>query len=210
MTLPSRFAVIIIILFHAVGIVGLSLPVTQPLFLEIVPAHLLLMLIVIIATHKGRDASFYSFMLIIFVSGIVLEWIGVHKQWLFGDYRYGQTLGWKILDIPLTIGINWFLLIYAAGTMMQYSRLKNMPIRVLAGATILVLLDLLIEPVAIRFDYWHWTEGVIPLKNYICWFLVSAGMLVVFEKFSIRAKPLPAVTLLVCNFVFFIILNLMK
>jgi putative membrane protein len=106
------------------------------------------------------------------------------------------------------IGVNWFLLIYAAGVTMQRSRLKSAFFRVIAGAAVLVLLDLIIEPVAIKFDYWEWNDGIIPLKNYICWFFVSAGMLYIFEWFSFKKQSIAAPILLVTEFVFFGVLEM--
>ncbi|TFF40965.1 carotenoid biosynthesis protein [Mucilaginibacter psychrotolerans] len=206
--ITQRTAIIVIILFHVVGLVGLLLPMSRPLFLQIVPWHLLLMLLVTILTHQHFDNRFIGFMALLFVAGVAVEWIGVHKHWLFGNYAYGKTLGVKIFDIPLTIGVNWFLLIYAAGITMQRSRLKSITARVITGALLLVLLDLLIEPVAIHFDYWHWAEGIIPFKNYYCWFLVSAAMLFVFEKFGFKKQGIAAPVLLATEFVFFGVLGI--
>ncbi|MCQ6960064.1 carotenoid biosynthesis protein [Mucilaginibacter aquariorum] len=208
LSISPRVAIIVIILFHVVGLVGLSIPVTRPVFLQIVPFHLLLMLVVIILSHHKLSSRFGIFILIIFWFGFIAEWIGVHKGWLFGNYAYGETLGLKLFDIPLMIGINWFLLIYAAGVTMQRSRLKSAFFRVITGATVLVLLDLIIEPVAIKFDYWQWNDSIIPLKNYACWFLVSAGMLYVFELFSFKKQSIAAPVLLITEFVFFGVLNL--
>lgn len=203
LNITPRTATIVIILFHAVGLAGFMVPALRPLFLQIVPWHLLLMLLVVVLSHKIVSGKFATFLLIIFLAGIIVEWIGVHKQWLFGNYAYGTTLGVKLLDIPLMIGVNWFLLIYAAGVTMQRSRLKSIFPRIIVGALILVLLDLLIEPVAIRFDYWQWADGTPPLKNYICWLLVSALMLFTFEKFDFKKQSIVAPVLLATEFMFF-------
>jgi putative membrane protein len=208
LSITPRTAIIVIILFHFVGLVGLLVPLTRPLFLQLVPWHILLMLLVVMLAHRNFDNKFAAFIGLVIVAGIVLEWIGVHKQWLFGNYAYGESLGLKLFDIPLTIGINWFLLVYAAGVTMQRSRLKRMLPRVIVGALLLVLLDLLIEPVAVRFDYWHWVDNTIPLKNYYCWFLVSAAMLLVFEKFQFKKQSVAAPVLLATEFVFFGVLCL--
>ena len=206
LSISPRVAIIVIILFHVVGLFGLSIPVTRPVFLQIVPFHLLLMLVVIILSHHKLSSRFGIFILIVFWFGFIAEWVGVHKGWLFGNYAYGNTLGLKLFDIPLMIGVNWFLLVYAAGVTMQRSRLKSAFFRVKTGAAVLVLLDLLIEHVAIKFDYWQWV-GSIPIKNYICWFLVSAGMLYVFELFSFKKQSIAAPVLLITEFVFFGILE---
>nr|WP_294948621.1 carotenoid biosynthesis protein [uncultured Mucilaginibacter sp.] len=208
LSITPRTAIIAIILFHFVGLVGLLIPLTRPLFLQLVPWHILLMLLVVMLAHRNFDNKFAAFIALIVIAGIVLEWIGVHKQWLFGNYAYGGSLGLKLFDIPLTIGINWFLLVYAAGVTMQRSRLKSMLPRVIVGALLLVLLDLLIEPVAIRFDYWHWADNTIPFKNYYCWFLVSAAMLLVFEQFQFKKQSVAAPVLLATEFVFFGVLCL--
>jgi putative membrane protein len=208
LSISPRIAIIIIILFHVVGLAGLSVPTTRGLFLSIVPFHLLLMLAVVTFGHHKLSSRFGIFALIVFWLGFIAEWLGIHKGWLFGDYTYGETLGLKLSEIPLMIGVNWFLLIYAVGVTMQRSRLKNAFFRIIAGAGLLVLLDVLIEPVAIQFNYWHWNAGSIPLKNYACWFLLSAMMLYIFELFSFKKQSIAAPVLLVTEFVFFGLLNL--
>ncbi|MFD0766078.1 carotenoid biosynthesis protein [Mucilaginibacter lutimaris] len=208
MTIPPRIAIGIIILFHLVGLVGLSLAVTKELFLQIVPFHLLLMFGIIVLSHHKLNSSFGIFILLIFWLGFLAEWVGVHTGWLFGNYAYDSTLGLKLSSIPLMIGVNWFLLIYATGVAMQRSRLKSAFFRVIAGAGLLVLLDVLIEPIAIKFNYWHWNSPGIPLKNYVCWFFVSAVMLNIFELFRFKKQGIAAVILLLTEFVFFGVLNL--
>jgi putative membrane protein len=207
-SINAPVAIVIIILFHLVGLAGLSIPSTRPLFLQIVPWHLLLMLVVITLSHKNITSRFGLFVLLMFLLGFSAEWIGVHKGWLFGNYSYGNTLGYQLFVIPLMIGVNWFLLIYATGVTMQRSRLKSASFRILTGAVILVVLDILIEPIAIKFDYWHWDNSIIPLKNYICWFFVSAAMLYVFELFNFKKQSIAAPVLLATEFVFFGLLNL--
>lgn len=206
----ERIAIIVIVLFHAVGTIGFNLSGFDTMFLDLVPWHLLLMAGVIICSHNRPDAKFGLFTLLLFTMGFVAELIGVHTGWLFGSYAYGETLGVKLFGVPLMIGINWFLLIYATGVLMQRSRIKNIYVRILAGALLLVLLDILIEPVAIHFDYWHWAGNTIPIKNYACWFAVSALMLFIFEKFKFPPQSKAGPVLLAMEFVFFLILGLLN
>ncbi len=206
----ERIAIIIIVLFHAVGLIGFLLPGIDTLFLSIVPWHLLLMAAAIICSHDKPDAPFLLFTAIVFLLGFCAEFIGVHTGWLFGSYSYGETLGFKLLQVPVTIGINWLLLVYSTGILMQRSRIKNAYTRILFGAAILVVLDVLIEPVAIHFDYWHWTFKKIPLTNYACWFLLSAVMLFIFERFKFKHQSKAAPALIISQFVFFLILGLMN
>lgn len=205
--ITPRVAIIIIILFHAVGLIGFCIPVLRPLFLQLVPWHLLLMLAVVVLSHSNRNNQFALFVLIVFLLGFMAEWIGVHKGWLFGNYTYGKTLGLKLFNIPLMIGVNWFLLVYATGVTLQHSRLKNRAMRILTGAAIMVMLDLLIEPVAIKFGYWSWTDNIIPIKNYGSWFLVSAVMFLIFEMFKFKKQSRAGLVLLITEFIFFGVLG---
>lgn len=197
----------IIVLFHLVGLIGLSIPSTRHLFLSLVPYHLFLMLAVIVISHQNIGSKLLLFVLCLIVLGYIAEWIGVNKHWLFGNYYYGNTLSIKVFGVPLIIGVNWFLLTYSAGVLMQRSRLKSVLLRIIAGALLLVLLDILIEPVAMRFDYWHWTNNIIPFKNYTCWFFTGIVMLLIFEQFRFKKQSIAGPVLLGAQFVFFIVLH---
>ena len=105
------------------------------------------------------------------------------------------------------IAVNWFLLIYSTGVLMQRARVKNIYVRLIIGALALVMLDIIIEPVAIHFDYWHWAGNTIPVKNYICWFLLSAAMLFIFELFKFKQQSKVAPALLAMQFIFFLVLD---
>ncbi|WP_419803460.1 carotenoid biosynthesis protein [Mucilaginibacter sp.] len=203
----TNISIILVIIFHLVGLTGFLIPFLQPLFLQIVPAHLLLMLFLLFINHHGRILKLILFFLIISILGFSAEWVGVHKQWLFGHYIYDTTLGFKLSEIPLMIGVNWFLLVYSVSVLTQKLPVKTAWLKIISGAGILVLLDLLIEPVAIHFHYWHWFGTGIPLKNYICWFLLSAVFVYFFRVFNFRTQNWVAPTLLIVQFIFFMVLN---
>lgn len=204
----NKQAVSIILIFHTVGLIGLILPFTRQLFLHVVPFHLLLMLAVIILNHKPINKPFIFFFLIICILGVGAEWNGIHTHRLFGNYTYGDTLGFKLSGVPLIIGCNWFMLIYSTGVLLRRSCLESFILRAITGALLLVLLDSLIEPVAVQFDYWHWANSIIPLTNYICWFGVSFLMLLVFEVFRFKQQSIVAIVFLLAQFAFFGLLNL--
>jgi putative membrane protein len=208
--LKHRSALAIIFWLHLIGLIGLTIPFTKPLFLNLVPAHLLLMLVLIVANHKQNKTRLFLFLFSTFLLGYATEWLGVHKYWLFGNYQYGEALGAKIAGVPLLIGINWFLLTYSTGVLIQRSKLKTSVSRILCGALVMVLLDLLIEPVASKFDYWYWANDVVPLKNYVCWFLVGTIMLLVFELFNFKKQSIIPPAFLFTQFIFFGILFMVE
>jgi putative membrane protein len=113
-----------------------------------------------------------------------------------------------LADIPLLIGLNWVILVYSVGVSMHQFGVKNDTLRAGIGAIILVILDLLIEPVAIQFDYWSWANGSIPTQNYIAWFVFSFACLLLFNRLKFAKVNPVAVVLVLAQFVFFIALNI--
>jgi putative membrane protein len=197
----------LVIIFHLIGLIGLSVAGLRPIFLQLVPYHLLLMAIILLFNHEKFGAKIMLFFLLIFIIGFAVEWAGVYTGQLFGNYTYGKTLGFSIDVIPLIMGINWFLLIYTVGVSLQQIRIKSIWLRLLAGAFVLVLLDLLIEPVAARLDYWHWAAGRIPIQNYGCWFIISLVLLFLFEQMHFKKQSIVGPALLVSQFIFFVALQ---
>jgi putative membrane protein len=89
------------------------------------------------------------------VVGFFVEVVGINTGYLFGQYTYGETLGYKWLDVPLMIGVNWWILTYSTGILARYLPLPAIG-RAVVAAVLMVGLDACIEPVAVRFDFWQW------------------------------------------------------
>jgi bisanhydrobacterioruberin hydratase len=203
-THTDRWLIVFILLFHAVGIAGFAIVKTRALFLTLVPFHLLLMAVLVIKSHYKINKRFVAFFIIAYITGYGVEWIGTSTGLLFGSYGYGKTLGTQVLGVPLLMGVLWFLMVYSAGVAMRLSGIKNKWLQALTGAVMLTLLDWLIEPVAMRFNYWDWQNDIIPYNNYLCWFIISFVLLCVFERCRFKKQSGVAAVFLITQFIFFI------
>ena len=96
------------------GTLGLIFPYTQPYFKLASAFNLWVSLILLLLFHQEYNRSFILTAIGIFLAGFFIEVMGVHTGVIFGKYWYGQTLGTKVLDVPLVIGANWLLLIYCS------------------------------------------------------------------------------------------------
>ncbi len=201
-------SILFIIIFHLVGLIGFMLPGRIDFFLSFVPFHLLLMALILLANQTDFNKNLWIGVFTFIAVGVMLEIAGVQTGVIFGHYHYGETLGFKIFEVPLIIGVNWMILIFSMGSVMDRCLELSKNLKAAVGAGILVVFDFLLEPVAIRFDYWSWDFGHIPVQNYIAWFLAAFLMLRVYEGFKFKKDNQTALTLLICQFVFFIILNL--
>jgi putative membrane protein len=136
---------------------------------------------------------------------MVVELIGVHTGYLFGDYHYDNNLGLKIYEVPLVIGLNWGLLTSVSASLI-HRFFTNEIVKILTGALIMTFFDVLMEPVAVKSGFWTWNKGEIPLYNYVCWFLVSILLQGVFIKLKLSETNKVNNVLFISMFVFFITL----
>jgi putative membrane protein len=181
----------ILLLFHIVGIIGFSSP-WQELFLQLTPFHLLLVFGYLVLFQEHVNVAFLKFMLTVTLSSYLIELAGVQTGKIFGDYQYGEALGIKIGGTPLLIGVLWFILIYSIGTQLKSLKIQWF-FKALLGATMMLVIDLFIEPVAINLGFWSWDNDTIPVQNYVAWFTISFCYFLIFYKMSLpknRIAPL--------------------
>lgn len=205
---PVRICTILVILFYTIGYFGFIYSDYSPIFKQLIPLHLLLMLGLMIFSHADKNKNFWIFLLTTYIAGFVIELLGVNTGSIFGSYKYGAALGPKFADIPLLIGVNWILVIYSTGIFMKEFEIKNHIIRALIGAFLVTLLDFLIEPVAMQYDYWNWTNFEVPFQNYVGWFIFSFLMLRFFFLMKFRKYNPAATVLFIVQFIFFFALNM--
>ena len=85
------------------------------------------------------------------------------------------------------IGLNWWILLMGASSISVYLRLKPLA-SALFGALLMTLLDALMEPIAIKSDFWHWKNEEIPFYNYVCWFVLAFILLLIRQRL-IKSEP---------------------
>ncbi len=193
------------VIFYAVGITGMLIPSTFSLFKNLIPWALLLSFFTLGIFHIPFFKKDVIPFLLIYILGFFAEVIGVNTGLLFGHYSYGESLGIKLFNTPLIIGINWLLLIYISFSLT--AKLKINPLmQIFLASIILLIYDLIIEQVAPFLDMWTWSNNEIPLKNYMAWFVLALIFSSILKIFGIRTNNKLAPVILLCQLVFFIVL----
>lgn len=200
----------ILLWVYGVGLAGMLLPFSRELFMIITPLNLLFAALFLFWGRWPARQVIYTG-LFVAVASFFIEAVGTNTGKIFGVYSYGRTLGPALLNTPLIIGLNWFLLIYSTnvisrllwerfskGSEASRSGLPESLFVVLTGSLLMVAYDLFLEPAAMRLDMWSWECGVIPFRNYVGWFFFSALFHTVIrlwgeEEPNRRAVPLFAV-----------------
>ena len=156
-------------LFHTIGIFGISNPSWRDDFLSLTPINLLITAFLLFWGNGVFSNRLIKTAVIVFGIGFVIEVIGVKTGALFGTYSYGDPLGVKLFEVPLMIGVNWLVLSFSSIGIAS-KMFKSKILQVIASSLLLVALDFLIEPVAIKLNFWSWNGGYIPPQNYLMWF----------------------------------------
>lgn len=200
--------ILVLVIFFSVGVVGITLESTRELFISLTPFSLLLGMGLMFWVHRSWKKRHIIIFAVIAVLGYLVEVAGVLTGEVFGQYAYGSTLGFKILGTPPMIGLNWLMLVYAVYVMLRKMSIHPL-LQILMGAGLMVAYDVIMEPVAIQMDMWSWGGGVIPLQNYIAWFVISIIFLSILHVFRLRFRNGVAPALFFIQMVFFLLLNLL-
>ncbi len=196
---PVSLAVLCIL--YAVGAVGLLTPWREEL-IALSFANLLATALLLLGNHEqlGRwDLIAFGCCALL---GFGVEVLGVETGVIFGSYSYSERLGPRWLDVPLMIGVNWAVLLFAIRAWLG-TRVRSLLGMVLLGATAMTLFDWLMEPAAIALGYWQWEGNQIPLRNYLAWWVVSLLLLGGLQTFRPPAKNRLAPAVLMCMLLFF-------
>ena len=168
----ERFTIIdisFITIIHIAGIIGIRF--LPEFFLKTTFVAILIPLCLYLYRANLQKKEWLTIFLVYIIT-FFSEWIGVNYGWLFGSYSYGNSLGFKIGGVPLLIGLNWVLLALVS-RQISLKFLSNKWSVIFVSAILMVLIDVIIEPLSSNLDFWYWEMSTIPLSNYRDWFLVA-------------------------------------
>jgi uncharacterized membrane protein len=140
--------------------------------------------------------------------GLIAEAVGWRTGWPFGNYRYGTTLGPKLLGVPMVVPLAWAMMGWPAllagrrvgqrfssaarpvghGRLMDRSRFRVRVTTATIGSLVLSSWDLFLDPQMVREGHWRWlpTGGPwlngIPLINTVGWFSVGVVMVAMLDR----------------------------
>jgi putative membrane protein len=191
-------------IFHIVGLFGLVK--YADIFQRLIPLNLIGTFAFLLFYQKHWNIRIISYFMFVFTTTFIIEAIGVKTGLIFGSYNYGKSLGPKLFNTPLLIGINWLVIAYCASLMVKNLKF-NVWYQAFVGACLMVMLDVLIEPVAGRFGMWYFKYNV-PLQNYLAWFVISYVLIIITLNLKAKLRNDIAPYVFCVQLAFFILLNL--
>ena len=100
------------------------------------------------------------------------------------------------------ICINWALLTIITADLSRVIH-KNIIVRSFLGGLLMMILDLIIEVSAPRFDFWQFENNLIPLKNYVDWFIIGSIAHYLYNQISLKTNTKLSIHIFVAVTFFF-------
>lgn len=201
----EHYLTVVLFIMHTVGIVGLT-SAYKDLFLSLTPFNLLISTGIVIWWQRIYPKAFIPVITFIYLLGFFVEVLGVNTGLIFGEYSYDRGLGYQLWGTPLMIGVNWLMLVLASAAAARRIPTNNY-VQALIAALLMVLLDMLIEPISSKLEFWTWKGDLIPKQNYYAWFVVAYIMQFVYFHFRLDVPNKVGQNLFFILIYFFAVLN---
>ena len=204
----KNISIFIIWLVHISGFLGMVF-YDLDFFAGFTSINLSLMSIIVFTNIKLTNKNQIFSLLLIFLVGMLSEFIGVNYGLIFGEYTYGNNLGFKLFGVPLLIGLNWVILtVICANIASILIKNNSILLMIILGTTLMLIMDFVMEPIAPKLDLWKFKNLVVPTSNYIGWLIISILTQTIYNiQFKEKEVKL-SFNLYTAIFIFFVSLNL--
>ena len=202
----KKVSIIIIWLFHLSGLLGL-LYIDKNLFASLTPLNLFISTTLLFVNQTNATRMKFFIVFVIFFVGMIAEILGVQYGLIFGNYKYGNNLGLKLLGVPILIGFNWVVLTVICGSISSKIFKKSKVLSIILGITLMLLIDITLEPIAPVLDYWEFSGSKAPLQNYIGWGITSLITQTLYQYFYKTKEFIFSINLFIAQFLFFLGFN---
>jgi uncharacterized membrane protein len=162
-------------------------------------------LIVIIFQKNKFNKKFLLFFILFYLFFFFIEVLGVKTGKIFGSYFYGKSLGFKIFETPVIIGLNWILLIYLTFAFSELFKISD-KFKIILGSFLMLFYDFILEKVAPLMDLWFWEGNSVPFLNYFSWFILGLISHSILRFFKFEIKNIFAVFIYFLQIIFYLII----
>jgi bisanhydrobacterioruberin hydratase len=141
---------------------------------------------------KYHKKNAFFVIIIISIFSMLIESIGILTGFPYGFFNYTNKLGPKLFVIPFSLSFGFVPLVIGSWFIVETFKIKNLLNKILLGALILIIYDLVIDPGAVALNFWEWEiNGIyygIPISNYFGWLFTGFLSMFIFY-FFIKEKP---------------------
>lgn len=129
--------------------------------------------------HKFGLRLLVWLMLSLSLFALMIEYIGLVTGFPYSEFVYTGEMGYKLFGIlPWTVGLSWAPLVIGSVSIVYFITDKKI-LRIILPVFILVIFDLLFDPVAVKLGMWSYLKSgpyyYVPVQNFFGW--VFSGLI---------------------------------
>jgi|TARA_B110000444_G_scaffold258450_1_gene299438 putative membrane protein len=199
--MKEKIIIAVLAIWHLVGIIGFHSDFFY-LFSILTPLNMMLSFWVLYVTSK-KSEKLKAILLLTYFIGLAVEVIGINTGIPFGTYVYLEGLGPKIMDTPWVMGLNWVVVSWAAVQSASYFSTQSKLYKWAISIVIMLIIDLVMEPVAPDLRMWIFAGSGPGLMNYLGWALTSAVIQILLVREVDNHKNHTALAIILLQIIFF-------
>jgi putative membrane protein len=124
--------------------------------------------------------------LLVLVTAVAVEALGLATGFPYGRYRYGAGLGPAVLSVPLLVPLAWLMMawpswVLAGRLVVGRDTGPRRILRIGVAAVLFAAWDVVLDPQMVQAGYWTWLHprpglpgiGTVPLTNLVGWLLAG-------------------------------------
>jgi isopentenyl-diphosphate delta-isomerase type 1 len=140
---------------------------------------------------------------------LTIETFALLTGYPYGRFAYSDLAGYRLFGVvPWTVAFAWTPLVLAAYACAA-KFLDSPLLRVLGAASLLVVIDLVLDPGAVAVGLWRYDSPVgfyeVPFSNFVGWFVTGLIAATALEVYVRKTRPLLPVPLQLASSAFLIL-----
>jgi uncharacterized membrane protein len=143
-------------------------------------------------------------LLIVGVTAVLFEAVGLATGFPYGGYTYSDALGPTLLGVPFLVPLAWLMMAWPS-LLIAGLLTRHTVARIVTAAAVFAAWDVLLDPQMVQAGYWHWAApqpalpgiDTVPLTNLAGWLLAGLVLMALVDALVARtatptASPAPA------------------
>lgn len=198
------WSIVILVFQYLLAVFVLSKSI-DGIFVFLAVPSLVVTAIALGANHIGESQKLITHFIVFSIVFYILEVIQL-KMDLFGKSYANDLLGTSFLNVPFVMGVNGWISVYMGVHLVKKLKINRLK-KAIVGATLLVILAALADPVGVKLGLWKYQNEFNPL-NLLGYFVVYFLMIYFSRLIRFKKKNPIAGAVFLIFILFFISLNL--
>jgi uncharacterized membrane protein len=140
-------------------------------------------------------------LLVVAVTAVAFEALGLATGFPYGAYAYGDALGPTLLGVPFLVPLAWLMMAWPSRLLAERLTRSARPARraaarVAVAAAVFAAWDVVLDPQMVQAGYWTWAHprpglpgiDTVPLTNLAGWLLAGAALMGLLDVLVARTS----------------------